>query len=49
MLDHRIPKEFFYGELRNGRQPIGRSIKSYRDPLKETMKAFRIETAHWEH
>ena len=38
MPEERLPKAIFYSELEEGRRPIGRPKKRYKDHLQDTMK-----------
>ena len=48
MPDNRLPKILFYGELQEGKRCRGRPKKRYKDCLKASLKAFRIDPATWE-
>ena len=48
MLDSRIPKQIFYGELRHGKRSVGCPRKRYKDTLKVYLKDFAIDTNNWE-
>ena len=48
MEDSRIPKQLFYGELRQGKRKIGRQRKRYKDTLKVYLKDFNIDVDTWE-
>ena len=43
MLDERLPKKAFYGELREGNA----KMKRYKDILKALLKDFNIATKSW--
>ena len=42
MLDHRLPKRLFYGELQQGKRSHGGQKKRFKDTLKTSLKAFAI-------
>ena len=48
MPDNRLPKILFYGELQEGKRNRGCPKKRYKDCLKTSLKAFRIDPATWE-
>ena len=48
MTDSRIPKQIFYGELRDGRRRVGGQRKRFKDTLKIYLKDFDINVNTWE-
>jgi len=44
MLDDRIPKQLFCGELCSGKRTVGGQRKCYKDSLKASLKDFNIST-----
>ena len=43
MPDERIPKRVFYGQLSSGQRSRGRPLLRYKDRLKDSLKACRME------
>ena len=48
MADSRIPKQLFYGQLKNGQKKIGAPRKRYKDYFKSNLKDFNIDFTAWE-
>ena len=48
MADPSIPKQIFYGQLKNGQRKIGAPRKRYKDYFKSNLKDFNIDVAAWE-
>ena len=48
MADSRIPKQLFYGQLKNGQREIGASRKHNKDYFKSNLKNFNIDVTAWE-
>ena len=48
MADSRIPKQLFYGQLKNGQRKIGAPRKRYKDYFKSKLKDFNIDITAWE-
>ena len=48
MGDERIPKQFLYGELRDGERHQGGHRKRFKDSLKHNMKQCGIDEVNWE-
>ena len=48
MADSRIPKQLFYGQLKNDQRKIGVSRKRYKDYYKSNLKDFNIDITAWE-
>ena len=48
MADSRIPKQLFYGQLKNGQRKIGGPRKRYKDYFKSNLKDFNIDVTAWE-
>ena len=48
MADSRIPKQLFYGQLKNGERKIGAPRKRYKDYFKSNLKDFNINVKAWE-
>ena len=48
MVDSRIPKQFFYGQLKNGQKKVGALRKRYKDFLEAHLKDFNIDVFTWE-
>ena len=48
MADSRIPKQLFYGQLKNGQRKIGAPRKRYKNYSKSNPKDFNIDVTAWE-
>ena len=48
MADSRIPKQLFYGQLKNGQRKIGAPHKRYKDYFNSNLKDFNIDITEWE-
>jgi len=48
MPEERLPKQIFYGELKNGARSQGGQKKRYKDTLKASLKSFDINLESWE-
>uniref|UniRef100_A0A803TRR0 ribonuclease H n=1 Tax=Anolis carolinensis TaxID=28377 RepID=A0A803TRR0_ANOCA len=48
MLDHRLPKQMLYSELKNGKRNVGGQEKRFKDGLKANLKNCGIDTENWE-
>ncbi len=48
MPDHLIPKQFFYGELSQGKRSHGGQKKRYKDMLKASLNTLDIDSTSWE-
>ena len=48
MPDHRLPKQAFYGELREGKRHQGGQLLRYKDVVKRHMKTCEIDVDTWE-
>lgn len=48
MDDNRLPKQVFYGQLKEGKQSRGGQKKRYEDILKATLKSSSIDVKTWE-
>ena len=48
MENDRIPKDLFYGELAQGKRPIGRPQLRYKDVCKRDLKAMGVDLSTWE-
>ena len=48
MADSRIPKQLFYGQLKNGQRKIGAPHKRYKNYFKSNLKDFNIDFTAWE-
>jgi hypothetical protein len=43
MSDSRLPKQVLFGELLEGKRPLGRPKRRYAENVKETLTGFSIE------
>uniref|UniRef100_A0A8C7Z6H7 Reverse transcriptase domain-containing protein n=1 Tax=Oryzias sinensis TaxID=183150 RepID=A0A8C7Z6H7_9TELE len=48
MPDHRLPKRLLYGELLQGKRSVGCPKKRFKDTLKYSLKAFKLNPACFE-
>ena len=48
MQDHRIPKIILFGQLAEGKRPVGRPKLRFADVVKRDMKDLKIPLASWE-
>ena len=48
MLDERLPKKVFYGELQEGKRSKSDQKKRYKDTLKASLNDFDIPMGSWE-
>ena len=48
MPDHRLPKQIFYSELKNGKRTQGGQKKRFKDTLKCSLNAFGLNPDTWE-
>lgn len=48
MSDERLPKQLFYGELKQGRRPQHKPRKRFKDSVKENLSRLKIDGASWE-
>ena len=48
MPDHRLPKQPFYGELVKSKRSRGAPKKRFKDTLKSSLKAFKLDLDSWE-
>ena len=48
MTDSRIPKQLFYGQLKNGQRKIEAPGKRYKNYFKSNLKDFNIDVTAWE-
>ena len=48
MVDERIPKQLFYGELMTGKRQPHKPKKRFKDCIKNNLKAFKIPVENWE-
>lgn len=44
----RLPKQVFFGELKNGKRAQGGPKKGYKDTLKASLKSFGLDLKSWE-
>lgn len=44
----RLPKQVFFGELKNGKRAQGAPKKRYKDTLKASLKSFGLDLKSWE-
>ena len=48
MEDFRIPKQLFYGQLKEGKRPSHKPRKRYKDNIKCNLKQMKIDERTWE-
>ena len=48
MSDERLPKKLLFGELQKGKRSQGGQKKRFKDSLKASLKAFKINHCTWE-
>ena len=48
MVDNRIPKQLFYGELFQGKRTVSGQRKRFKGSLKASLKDFSIGVGAWE-
>nr|VZI46931.1 unnamed protein product [Spirometra erinaceieuropaei] len=48
MVDKRLPKRLFYGEVATGLRRQGGQIRRYKDTLKSSLKRLKIKPTNWE-
>ena len=48
MSDKQLPKNVFYGELKEGKRSQGGQKKRYKDTLKNSLKDFDIPMGPWD-
>ena len=48
MPDNRLPKKLFFGELQHGERSLGCPKKRYKDTLKGSLKAFKMDLDTWQ-
>nr|XP_060641420.1 uncharacterized protein LOC132781299 [Anolis sagrei ordinatus] len=48
MLDHCLPKQLLFSELKNGKWNVGGQEKRFKDGLKANLKNSGIDTENWE-
>ena len=46
--DARLPKQLFYGQLRDGKRPQHKPRKRYKDCLKNNLVKIKINPDNWE-
>ena len=48
MPDDRLPKQLLYGEICNGKRPVGGQKKRFKDTHKKTLTSFNFYVTNWE-
>ena len=48
MDDARLPKQIFYGELKDGKRPQQKPKKRFKDTIKMNLKQMSIDVSQWE-
>ncbi len=48
MPDNRLPKQVLFGELAEGKRPVGRPLLPWKDTLKSTLKQCDISPHTWQ-
>ena len=48
MEDDRLPKQLFYGELKNGKRLPHKPKKRYKDCIKDNLKVLGVNIGDWE-